>query len=181
MQSACRVRPSWPSAKNICPRGRPQTSSYLNYCGRPQGPHPAAVRHHALNGYLTASERHALSNPRLSERSERSLGDKSKGECQLRASERFRHVVCTYMKLYTIRQPLGYNDEHYVYVPLRGTELVTPSIFPRLHSLRSFSLGLLRASPSEAVSHCGSLRMGINPTPTLGDRGLFRLADGKNH
>lgn len=42
-----------------------------------------------------ASERHTLSNPRLSERSERSLGDKSKGECQLRASERFRHVVCT--------------------------------------------------------------------------------------
>ena len=56
MQSACRVRPLWPSVKNICPCGRPQTSSYLNYCGRPQGPHPAAVRHHALNGYLTASE-----------------------------------------------------------------------------------------------------------------------------
>ena len=56
MQSACRVRPLWPSVKNICPCGRPQTSSYLNYCGRPQGPHPVAVRHHALNGYLTASE-----------------------------------------------------------------------------------------------------------------------------
>ena len=56
MKSDCRVRPLWPSVKNVCPRGRPQTSSYLNYYGRPQGPHPAAVRHHALNGYLTASE-----------------------------------------------------------------------------------------------------------------------------
>ena len=74
--------------------------------------------------------------------------------------------------------------------------MVPPSIFPRLHSLRSLSLGLLRASLSEAVSHCGAWRMGItpplylvtedsyawrmgiNPIPTLGDRGLFRLEDG---
>ena len=65
-----------------------------------------------------------------------------------------------------------------MYVPLRGTELVPPSIFPRLRSLRSLSLGLLRASLSEAVSHCGAWRMGINPTHTLGDRGLFPLEYG---
>ena len=28
------------------------------------------------------------------------------------------------------------------------------SSYPRLHSLRSFSLGLLRNSLSEAISHC---------------------------
>ena len=71
---------------------------------------------------LSASERHTLDNPRLSERSECSLGIRSKGECPLRASERFRHVVCTYIKRYPIRLPLGYIEEHYVYVPLRGTE-----------------------------------------------------------
>ena len=41
------------------------------------------------------------------------------------------------------------------------------SSYPRLRSLRSLSLGLLRASLSEAVSHCGAWRMGIKPTPTL--------------
>ena len=46
--------------------------------------------------------------------------------------------------------------------------MVPPSTYPRLHSLRSFSLGLLRASLSEAVSHCGAWRMGINTTPTWG-------------
>ena len=35
VSGGCRARPSWPSAKNICPCGRPQTSSYLNYYGRP--------------------------------------------------------------------------------------------------------------------------------------------------
>jgi len=44
----------------------------------------------------SASERYTLDNPRLSERSECSLGIRSKRECPLRASERFRHVVCTY-------------------------------------------------------------------------------------
>ena len=41
------------------------------------------------------------------------------------------------------------------------------SSYPRLHSLRSFSLGLLRNSLSEAINHCCAWRMGINPTPTL--------------
>ena len=49
---------------------------------------------------------------------------------------------------------------------------VPSSTYPRLHSLRSFSLGLLRSQPLEAVNNCCSLRMGINPTPTLGDRGF---------
>ena len=44
---------------------------------------------------------------------------------------------------------------------------VPPPTYPRLRSLRSFSLGLLRVSLFEAVSYCGSWRMGINPTPTL--------------
>ena len=44
---------------------------------------------------------------------------------------------------------------------------VPPSTYPRLHSLRSLSLGLLRVILSEAVSHCCAWRMGINPTPTL--------------
>ena len=38
------------------------------------------------------------------------------------------------------------------------------STYPRLHSLRSFSLGLLRASLLEAVSYYGSWRMVITPT-----------------
>ena len=42
---------------------------------------------------------------------------------------------------------------------------VPPSTYPRLHSLRSLSLGLLRSRLSEAVSHCCAWRMGINPTP----------------
>ena len=45
--------------------------------------------------------------------------------------------------------------------------IVPPSTYPRLHSLRSLCLGLLRVSLFEAVSHCGALRMGINPT-TIG-------------
>ena len=49
---------------------------------------------------------------------------------------------------------------------------VPPPTYPRLHSLRSFSLGLLTVSLYEAVSHCCAWRMGINPTPTLGDRGF---------
>ena len=74
--------------------------------------------------------------------------------------------------------------------------MVPPSIFPRLRSLRSLSLGLLRVSLFEAINHCYAWRMGIppplywetedsyawrrgiNPTPTLGDRGVFRLEDG---
>ncbi len=55
---------------------------------------------------------------------------------------------------------------------------VSSSTYPRLHSLRSFSLGLLRASLSEAVSHCCALRMGITPTPTLGSAIHFPLEDG---
>ena len=42
-----------------------------------------------------------------------------------------------------------------------------PSSYPRLHSLRSLSLGLRRTSLSEAVSLCCAWWMGINPTPTL--------------
>ena len=41
------------------------------------------------------------------------------------------------------------------------------SSHPRLRSLRSLSLGILRTSLSEAISHCYAWRMGINPTPTL--------------
>ena len=61
--------------------------------GRPQGPRPAAVGHHALNGYLTASERLILDNPRLSERSECSLWDKQVAGTLLSASERYIRVV----------------------------------------------------------------------------------------
>ena len=44
-----------------------------------------------------------------------------------------------------------------------------PSSYPRLHSLRSLSLGLRRTSLSEAVSLCCAWWMGINPTPTLAE------------
>ena len=58
--------------------------------------------------------------------------------------------------------------------------MVSPSTYPRLHSLRSFSLGLLRVSLYEAVSYCCAWRMGINPTPTFGDRG-FRGASAARY
>ena len=55
---------------------------------------------------------------------------------------------------------------------------VPSSTYPRLHSLRSFSLGLLRARISEALSYCDSWRMGIKPTPTLGSSIHLPLEDG---
>ena len=49
-----------------------------------------------------------------------------------------------------------------------------PSSYPRLHSLRSLSLGLLRNSLFEAISHCDAWRMGITPHPYIG----YRREDG---
>ena len=49
------------------------------------------------------------------------------------------------------------------------------SYIPRLRSLRSLSLGLLRASLTEAVSLCCPWRMGINPTPTLAKAACFAM------
>ncbi len=44
---------------------------------------------------------------------------------------------------------------------------VPPPTYPRLHSLRSLSLGLLRTSLSEAINHC-RLEDGDKPHPYIG-------------
>ena len=60
--------------------------------------------------------------------------------------------------------------------------MVPPSTYPRLHSLRSLSLGLLRTSLSEAVSHYCTWMEGIRVirfSPFRGGvRGALSLEDG---
>ena len=61
-------------------------------------------------------------------------------------------------------------DAHCVSVPLRGTELLPSCRYiPRLHSLRSLSLGLLKVYLSEALSMFSRLfGIAAEPHPYIG-------------
>ena len=70
--------------------------------------------------------------------------------------------------LYLEDRCLEIKDAHFVSEPLRGSEwILCHRPYPRLHSLRSFSLGLLKVYLSEALSMFSRL-FGIAAEPNVG-------------
>jgi len=72
--------------------------------------------------------------------------------------------------LYLEDRCLEIKDAHFVSEPLRGSEwILCHRPYPRLHSLRSFSLGLLKVYLSEALSMFSRLfGIAAEPHPYIG-------------